>query len=44
MMVVDVLEGEKSKAARKEILIHTQRRVDVHPDVSEGKVRYEEDL
>ena len=36
------LSGEKIEETRKGIPIYTQRRFDVYPDVSEGKVRYEE--
>lgn len=36
------LEGEKIEETRKGIPIYTQRRFDVYPDVSEGKVRYDE--
>ena len=36
------LDGQKIKETRKGIPIYTQRRFDVYPDVSEGKVRYEE--
>ena len=35
------LEGEKIEETRKGIPIYTQRRFDVYPDVSEGKVRFE---
>jgi len=43
-IVYAVLEGEKIEATRKGIPIYGQRRFDVYPDVSEGKVRYEEEL
>jgi len=36
------LSGEKIEEIRKGIPIYTQRRFDVYPDVSAGKVRYEE--
>ncbi|KAK3713340.1 Omega-amidase nit3 [Vermiconidia calcicola] len=36
------LTGEKIEETRKGIPIYTQRRFDVYPDVSEGKVKYEE--
>jgi omega-amidase len=36
------LDHEKIEQTRKGIPIYTQRRFDVYPDVSEGKVRYEE--
>ena len=36
------LDGEKIEETRKGIPIYTQRRFDVYPDVSAGKVRYEE--
>ncbi|KAK3115930.1 Omega-amidase nit3 [Teratosphaeriaceae sp. CCFEE 6253] len=36
------LEEGKIEETRKGIPIYTQRRFDVYPDVSEGKVRYEE--
>lgn len=36
------LSGERIEEVRKGIPIYTQRRFDVYPDVSEGKVRYEE--
>lgn len=36
------LNGEKIEETRKGIPIYTQRRFDVYPDVSEGKVKYEE--
>ena len=36
------LSGEKIEETRNGIPIYTQRRFDVYPDVSEGKVRYEE--
>jgi len=36
------LSGEKLAEVRKGIPVYGQRRFDVYPDVSEGKVRYEE--
>lgn len=36
------LTGEKIEETRKGIPIYTQRRFDVYPDVSAGKVKYEE--
>lgn len=36
------LNGETIETTRKGIPIYTQRRFDVYPDVSEGKVRYDE--
>jgi omega-amidase len=36
------LSGDKIEEVRKGIPIYTQRRFDVYPDVSEGKVKYEE--
>ena len=36
------LNGDKIEETRKGIPIYTQRRFDVYPDVSAGKVRYEE--
>jgi len=36
------LDGETIEETRKGIPIYTQRRFDVYPDVSEGKVRYDE--
>lgn len=36
------LSGERLEEVRKGIPIYGQRRFDVYPDVSEGKVRYEE--
>nr|POE80065.1 hydrolase c26a3.11 [Quercus suber] len=36
------LSGDKIAEIRKGIPIYTQRRFDVYPDVSEGKVRYDE--
>lgn len=36
------LDGDTIVESRKGIPIHTQRRFDVYPDVSAGKVRYEE--
>ncbi|KAK4541897.1 hypothetical protein LTR36_007261 [Oleoguttula mirabilis] len=36
------LNNEKIEETRKGIPIYTQRRFEVYPDVSEGKVRYEE--
>ncbi|KAK4555918.1 Omega-amidase nit3 [Recurvomyces mirabilis] len=36
------LNGERIEEVRKGVPIYTQRRFDVYPDVSEGKVRYEE--
>ncbi len=36
------LMPEKIDETRKGIPIYTQRRFDVYPDVSAGKVRYEE--
>jgi omega-amidase len=36
------LNGEKIEETRKGIPIYSQRRFDVYPDVSAGKVRYEE--
>jgi omega-amidase len=43
-IVYAVLEGEKIEATRKGIPIYGQRRFDVYPDVSQGPVKYEEDL
>lgn len=37
------LTGEKIETTRKNIPIYTQRRFDVYPDVSKGKIRWEED-
>ncbi|KAJ8605412.1 hypothetical protein MRB53_041453 [Persea americana] len=36
------LNGDRIEEVRKGIPIYTQRRFDVYPDVSEGKVKYEE--
>ena len=36
------LDGAKIEETRKGIPLYTQRRFDVYPDLSEGKVRYEE--
>ncbi|EKG18499.1 hypothetical protein MPH_04301 [Macrophomina phaseolina MS6] len=36
------LTGERIEEVRKNIPIYTQRRFDVYPDVSEGKVRFED--
>jgi predicted amidohydrolase len=36
------LDGDMIEAARKGIPLRDQRRFDVYPDVSQGKVRYEE--
>jgi len=36
------MDNEKIEETRKGIPIYTQRRFDVYPDVSEGKVKYEE--
>lgn len=36
------LDGARIEETRKGIPIYTQRRFDVYPDVSEGKVKYEE--
>ncbi|KAF4547123.1 Hydrolase-like protein [Elsinoe fawcettii] len=36
------LNGERIEEVRKGIPIYTQRRFDVYPDISQGKVRYEE--
>ncbi|KAF2150743.1 nitrilase [Myriangium duriaei CBS 260.36] len=36
------LNGERIEEVRKGIPIYTQRRFDVYPDVSEGKIRFEE--
>jgi predicted amidohydrolase len=36
------IDGDTITSTRKGIPIYTQRRFDVYPDVSEGKVRYEE--
>lgn len=36
------LNGERIEEVRKGIPIYTQRRFDVYPDVSEGKVKFEE--
>lgn len=36
------LTGEKIEEARKGIAIYTQRRFDVYPDVSEGKIKFDE--
>jgi predicted amidohydrolase len=37
------LRGEEIESTRKGIPVYSQRRFEVYPDVSEGKVRYEED-
>ena len=37
-----MLDARKIEETRKGIPIYTQRRFDVYPDVSAGKVRYEE--
>jgi hypothetical protein len=37
------LSGEEIEKTRKGIPVHSQRRFEVYPDVSEGKVKYEED-
>lgn len=37
-----VLEGDKIATTRKNIPLNAQRRFDVYPDVSEGKVQFEE--
>ena len=36
------LSGEEIEKTRKGIPVYTQRRFEVYPDVSEGKVKYEE--
>lgn len=36
------LNGEKIEETRKGIPIYTQRRFDVYPDISEGKVKFDE--
>ena len=36
------IDGAKIEETRKGIPIYTQRRFDVYPDVSAGKVRYKE--
>jgi omega-amidase len=36
------IDGAKIEETRKGIPIYTQRRFDVYPDVSEGKIRYDE--
>jgi len=36
------LDGDKIQEMRKGIPIETQRRFDVYPDVSEGKIKFEE--
>ncbi|KAL9071386.1 MAG: hypothetical protein Q9161_004245 [Pseudevernia consocians] len=36
------LNGEKIEETRKGIPIYTQRRFDVYPDVSEGKIKFDE--
>ena len=36
------LSGEKIEETRKGIPIYTQRRFDVYPDVSEGKIKFDE--
>ena len=36
------LAGEKIEETRKGIPIYTQRRFDVYPDISEGKVKLDE--
>ncbi len=36
------LSGDKIEETRKAIPTYTQRRFDVYPDVSAGKVQYEE--
>lgn len=36
------LSGERIEEVRKGIPIYTQRRFDVYPDVSEGKIKFEE--
>jgi len=37
------LTGEKIEETRKNIPIYSQRRFDVYPDVSKGKIRWEEE-
>ena len=37
------INGEKIEETRKGIPIYTQRRFDVYPDVSAGKVRFEDE-
>ncbi|KAK0668880.1 carbon-nitrogen hydrolase [Cercophora samala] len=41
-VVSAVLDGSKIEEARRGIPLRDQRRFDVYPDVSEGRVRYEE--
>lgn len=41
-IVVAELTGERIEEVRKGIPIYTQRRFDVYPDVSQGKIRFEE--
>ncbi|SPQ21052.1 26b05a84-5f2d-400d-bd53-9c0e7a648c12 [Thermothielavioides terrestris] len=41
-IVVAELDGEKIEEARKGIPLRNQRRFDVYPDVSQGKVNFEE--
>lgn len=36
------LDPDKITEARKNIPLNMQRRVDVYPDVSEGKIQFEE--
>lgn len=36
------LKGEAIEEIRKGIPIYTQRRFDVYPDISKGRVKYEE--
>jgi len=41
-IVYGELDEKKLDETRTNIPIYTQRRFDVYPDVSEGKVKYEE--
>ena len=41
-VVYAVLRGEKIEETRKGIPVDTQRRFDVYPDVSQGKIRFDE--
>jgi predicted amidohydrolase len=43
-VVYAVLDGDVIEKTRKGIPIYSQRRFDVYPDVSEGPVKYKEDL
>lgn len=37
------LKGERIEEVRKGIPLYSQRRFDVYPDVSKGKIRWEEE-